>query len=204
MGSVEAVRTVSRLAAPAAVLGMATMVLVAGLTACTSTRSPSAPPVPAGFVEYRTDAFAFAYPAGWKVSADTDLSGHPVQSFDGPVIPPGVFQGQARVGRIDHYEEPLQDQLSQYRVLVLTQGRRVTADRPITIPGALAAHRLDAVYTTVTADGTSVQLEVTDLYLITRNKVLLDFLVRAPAGGAAKARIPEVLNSFHLTGEHHG
>jgi hypothetical protein len=175
---------------------LASICCVLAMAACSG--KEKALPLPSGFQPYRTDAYSFGYPAGWTVTPQKDPQGRPGVSIDGPVVPPGVYQGQVQVGRWDHFHQRFDDQLSGYRAMSTVGAREMRVDRAVKIARAAEAHRFEAIYSTRTAGGTPVRLQVTDLYVLTKNKVLLDFTVRSPEGAAVAARLPEILASLRM------
>ncbi|MBC6457757.1 hypothetical protein [Actinomadura sp. HBU206391] len=153
---------------------------------------------PAGFVRYRGEGYTFAYPAGWTLRRATDERGHQLLHIDGPDVTPGVSLGQVSVGRERPAKLPFEEQLGQYRALSVMSGRKVSVDREVKVSGAERAHRFEAVQPVRTSGGQPAQLQIIDIYVLTEDRTLLDFVVRAPEGGAATARLPEVLASFQV------
>jgi hypothetical protein len=205
--------------ATAAVVALACALAAAG---CSADERP--PPVPSGFTSYHGDGYRFAYPAGWAVRRRTDEQMHKTVLIDDPEISPeGLWRGQIRVGREEPARVSFADQLNQYRAMSMLQGRQVRVDRKVRIPGARLAHRFEAVYSiqpakdesaqpahdqsaqpaedgsVAPAEGRSIRLEVIDLYVLTEDNALLNFVVRAPDGGIVTTRLQETLASFRVT-----
>jgi hypothetical protein len=194
MGDVEKVHRVR----PLAVLAVVAVVQAVG--GC-GFGSDEPPPTPAGFQRHRADAYTVAYPAGWQIRDGKDERGRPYTEINGPVTPEGAYVGQVRVGRWNRYPGRLEDQLTQFRALAMASGYTIQSDRRVSIDGAGQAHRFEVAYRRTTGTGATVRLKMTDTFVLTQNKLLLEFIVRSPEGGAASARLPEILDSFDVTGD---
>jgi hypothetical protein len=141
--------------------------------------------------------YAFAHPAGWQRENGEDQRGRPILTFRGPVTQGGV-DGQVHVGRLDHYRNDLNVQLSQFRGLALMHTYKITVDRPAKVEGAARAHRFEATYELVDGNGSRVPFTMLGMYVLTDDDVLLEFMLRSPRRGTAHARLPEIFNSFRL------
>jgi hypothetical protein len=75
----------------------------------------------------------------------------------------------------------------------------VRVDRAVKVAGAERAHRFEGVYTIGADAGETLGMEVIDLYVLTEDGALLDFVVRAPEGGIAATRLAEALTSLRVT-----
>ncbi|GLZ09945.1 hypothetical protein Acsp04_01800 [Actinomadura sp. NBRC 104425] len=175
--------------------------LAAALLACTvlaGCGGGERPRVPAGYTEYRTGEYSFAYPSGWQRRDDKDEYGRPTLLFMGPRLPSGAVDGQIHVGRIADYRHDLDVQLGQFRALATMHRYRLTADRRIEIDGAKRAHRFEATYEMQDQSGASVPFTLLGLYALTDDGVLLEFMLRSPQNGAARSRLPVIFDSFRL------
>ncbi|MEW2352525.1 hypothetical protein [Spirillospora sp. NPDC029432] len=173
--------------------------VAAGAVACGGGDEPA--PVPQGFREHRTDAYTVAYPATWRVQEGKDERNRPFVEMNGPVNAAGAYEGQVRVGRWDRFPLAFEDQLVQFRGLAKAAGYTIAKDTKVSIDGAARAHRFEAVYSRTTASGATVRLAMTDTFVLTEDKVLLEFVVRSPEGAAARSRAPEILRSFRVKGD---
>ncbi|MFF5260643.1 hypothetical protein ACFY4C_17010 [Actinomadura viridis] len=155
-------------------------------------------PVPAGFQGYRTGVYSFAYPAGWRRVEEKDERGRPVLRFEGPVLPSGVVDGQVHLAGYGGFHAGLDTALSQFRGLALLNRYRVTADRPVEIPGAVRARRFEAAYEVEAGDGARVPFTLLGVYAMTDRDVLVEFMLRWPRTGASASRMPEIFETFRL------
>jgi hypothetical protein len=194
MGEVEKMRGVRLLA----VVGVLAVVPAVG--GCGFGRDEP-PPTPAGFQRHRGDGYTVAHPAAWVIRDGEDERGRPYTEINGPVTAQGAYAGQIRIGRWNRYPGRLEDQLTQFRALAMASGYTVRTDRRVSIDGAEQAHRFEVVYRRTTGTGATVQLLMTDTFALTEKKLLLEFIVRSPEGGAASARLPQILESFDMTGD---
>ena len=73
----------------------------------------------------------------------------------------------------------------------------VTRDEPVEVPGAQAAHVVDARYT-MDSQGAKVLVREVNLLVQTKDGRQLDFFVRSPARDYAAARLATVFDSFRV------
>jgi hypothetical protein len=173
----------------------AALLACAALAGCGGAERPR---VPAGFTEYRTGEYSFAYPSGWQRRDGKDEYGRPTLMFTGPRLPSGVVDGQIHVGRVARHRGGLEVQLGQFRALATMHRYRLTADRRVEIDGARRAHRFEAAYEMQDQSGASVPFTLLGLYALTDDGVLLEFMLRSPRRGAARSRLPVIFDSFRL------
>lgn len=184
---------------PVAVLCAAALLALC-TSGCFGGKPDKRPAVPAGAKEYRGDGFSFAYPAGWRQVAARDERGLPVVKLNGPELPSGAYDGQVHLSRWDAYPRGLDLQLAQFRGLALLNRYRITVSRPVRVDGAAQAHRLEATYAEPLAGGGQAAFRLLGMYVLTERKVLIEFMLRSPADGAADARLEEIFDSFRLEG----
>jgi hypothetical protein len=177
------------------------VVLVAAFAAagCSGGGAQDAPPAPEGFVRYTGAGYSFDHPAGWTAMPRRDETGEPEVRLAGAVVEPGMPQAEVLVGR----QSPVRRhrfelQLGQYRAASRLTGRQVRVDHPVRVPGAEAAHRFEALALVPTRSGRVLRMEVTDLYVLTGDEMMVNIAVRALEGESRTARLPEVLDSFRV------
>jgi hypothetical protein len=93
----------------------------------------------------------------------------------------------------------MDDQLTQARVFNTVYKRQIITDRPERVPGAKAAHRIEAVYTETSPSGGDVRVRIVDIYALTQRGTMLDFVARAPAAEFDQTGLPQTLQSFRVT-----
>ncbi|XVQ12655.1 hypothetical protein ACQP1W_08895 [Spirillospora sp. CA-255316] len=155
-------------------------------------------PVPPGFQRYQTDQYGFAYPAGWRRTEDKDERGRPQVRFEGGALPSGVVDGQIHVAGYGGYGAGFETALAQFRGLAALNRYRLTANQAVEVAGAVRAHRFEAEYELETEGGTRVPCRLLGMYVLTERKVLLEFMLRSPAQGAAAPRLPEIFDSIRI------
>ncbi|SEG43402.1 hypothetical protein SAMN04489712_105194 [Thermomonospora echinospora] len=156
------------------------------------------PEPPPGFQRYAGDGYTLAHPAGWREIRTTDEGGAPLVELRGADGPQGAARSQAVVARRDAYTGTMRDQLAQVRLLNQVSGRQVVVDRPADVPGAVEAHRIEAVYDDTAPGGATVRVRIVDVYALTRDGTLLDLAVRAPMVDFDAAGLARVADSLRV------
>ena len=93
----------------------------------------------------------------------------------------------------------MNDQLIQARALNALYGRQIISDRPERVPGASAAHRIEAAYTDTSPGRGDVPVRIIDIFVWTRKGTMLDFVARAPAAEFDRIGLQQTLRSLRVT-----
>jgi hypothetical protein len=146
---------------------------------------------PTGFERYQGRGISFDRPTAW--TRDTPAEGQ-VEFYGTPGeggLPPQVMIGDAPAR--NHLRDVVKLHKGMQKVRFTTYD--VTRDEPVEVPGAEAAHVVDAQYTMV-SQGAKVLVRETNLLVQTNDGRQLDFFVRSPARDYDAAKLATIFDSF--------
>ncbi|WP_157610395.1 hypothetical protein [Spirillospora albida] len=152
------------------------------LAACSPEARVGGVPVPSGFQEYRTGQYAFAHPAGWRRTEESATL-----TVLAPPTPDGVRDGHIHVQRYRDYPQDFATVLDRFRGIARLNHYRITLSEPAKLAGAVRAHRFEASYDLRLDEDRRVPYALVGMYALTKEKTLVEFMVRTPRRSAAQA-----------------
>lgn len=166
--------------------------LLAALTACgTVAEDPPA----AGLERYHGDRFLIDYPAGWGVR-EGESGNRPSVQFNGPAREDGTRAAEVQVIDWGDWRNSLLDKVVQFRGAAPRAGYTIEKDEPVMVPGAESAHRFHLTNRITTVTGAKVRMRITETFVLTKKRRLLDVIVRSPKDGVERKRLDAVLGSL--------
>lgn len=153
---------------------------------------------PSGFEEYKGDLYRVDYPAGWLVRETDERA---TVEFNGPDRKDGTRDGEVRITDWGDWNTALRDKAMQFRTAAPRSGYRIEEDVPVIVNGAQEAHRFVVSYDARTVTGAKVRMRMTDTFVLTGERVLLELVVRAPKESADLERTKKIVDSFQVKEE---
>jgi hypothetical protein len=172
----------------------AALIGLLALAGCGGSATPAPPPeVPAGFARYDGQGVSFDRPSAWtREEPEPGQVGFYGEPGEGG-LPPQVAIGDAPA------RNELDDvvRLHKDTQKIRFPSYRVTQEEAVKLPGATAAHLIDAEYT-MAKPRSKVLVREVNLLVLTDDGRQLDFFVRSPAADYAGAKLGTVFDSFRL------
>jgi len=153
-----------------------------------------------GYRMYRGDDYRLAYPENWQTRAGTNREGYDYVEFNGPATPEGAYSGQVRVIRQDGWNRRLRDKLTQFQAAATVQHYRIVRSRPVTVKGAVEAHRFEVVRKIKALSGASVSMRGSETFAVSEDGVLLTITAEAPEKERTQEQLPRVLDTVKING----
>jgi hypothetical protein len=151
---------------------------------------------PKGFQSAKTDDFSLALPSGWKVDQKDEQGGRGVFV---EARPPGsdINRAQLRVASARHYESDINGAvlLAEGEIPVRRPGATRVMSKPITVPGAAAARRVEW---TVPAGGGIEPARIVTVLALSSDKTLVNLSVGVSQSQVARTRIDDVVRSLRI------
>jgi hypothetical protein len=145
--------------------------------------------VPDGFKELDGPTYTFAHPAGWQgITAEDTLGAQGPKGTGGLAPQAAVASNEGPGVGIDLIVDGFKaDQMTR-------RGNwKIVREEPVEVEGARDARLIEARY-----DEGTTPVRTIDLFALTEEGMLYDFVVRAPAADFERLRLPEIIDTFRL------
>jgi hypothetical protein len=163
------------------------------LAGCGGATSAPPPQTPAGFARYDGQGVTFDRPSAWTREepepGQVGFYGTPGEGGLPPQVAIGGAPARNDLGDVVKLHKDMQR--------IRFPSYRVTREQPVKLPGAAAAHLIDAEYT-MAKPGSKVLVREVNLLVLTDDGRQLDFFVRSPAADYEGAQLATVFDSFRL------
>ncbi|MQA96304.1 MAG: hypothetical protein GEV11_17265 [Streptosporangiales bacterium] len=165
-------------------------------------------PVPEDFVLYRGAGFTVAHPEGWKVTTGRDDSGAQVVKIVAPGEGGPKDDAELLIGRLPGFKGDFANRIVSFRSSAELAGRKIVAQRPMFLPGATQAWRLDLSYRAPDAKDAKDEagpvkpedtIRMENLQVLGRDRTLTEVAVRARQDAFGELGLSRVLPTFRLT-----
>ena len=151
---------------------------------------------PKGFQSTKTDDFSVALPSGWTVDKNDQQGG---QGVFVEARPAGtdINRAQLRVASERHYNSNINDAvlLTEGEIPVRRPGATRVVSKPITVPGASDARRVEW---TVPAGGGIEPARIVTVLALSSDKTLVNLSMGVSESQVAGTRIDDVVRSLRV------
>lgn len=168
--------------------------LLAALAACGAVTGEEPPD---GLSRYHGDRFQLDYPSGWGVR-EGKTGSRPSVQFNGPSRDDGTRAAEVQVIDWGEWRNSLLDKLVQFRGAAPRSGYKIEKEEPVMVTGAQAAHRFHYSTEIRTVTGAKVRMRLTETFVLTEKRRLLDVIARSPEGTSGQGPLATVLGSFSV------
>jgi hypothetical protein len=172
------------------------LALAVPLAGCGGGDDKAGAATPKGFQSAKTDDFSLALPSGWKVDQNTEQGG---QGVFVEARPPGsdLNRAQLRVASARHYKSDLNGAvlLAEGEIPVRRPGATRVVSKPITVPGAADARRVEW---TVPAGGGIEPARIVTVLALSSDKTLVNLSMGVSESQVGATRIDDVVRSLRI------